>query len=38
MFKDFTFNMGVVNLDIAPLFGMTNCRLSLPFLDKMLLQ
>jgi hypothetical protein len=30
--------MGVVNLDIAPLFGMTNCRLSLPFLDKMLLQ
>jgi len=38
IFKDFALNLSIVNLDISPLFGMTNCRLSLPFLDKMLLQ
>jgi hypothetical protein len=37
VFKDFSLSLGVVNLDMSFLFGMTNCRLSLPFLDKFLL-
>ena len=37
LFKDFTINLSFINLDLSPLFGLTNCRLSLPFLDKMVL-
>jgi hypothetical protein len=37
MWKDFTLSLSFVNLDISPVFGFTNCRLSLPFLDKMVL-
>jgi hypothetical protein len=37
IFKDFSLALGVVNLDMSFLFGMTNCQLSLPFLDKFLM-
>ena len=37
LFKNFTLKLSFVNLDLSPLFGLTNCRLALPFLDKMLL-